>query len=290
MDMWRRWQILLLAAWMTLAAATVVVSPGGAALAGRASIRLESASLQPNESATLTLEGVGFESTGLGALTVDVSYDPTAVSVTACEADPERVFDLALCGEEYAKGIARVTVIDAEGEAGDFTLAEITFTAGSKTGSQALAVRVETLADATGAELDVLVEGGILFIGGDGDSAEAPPGAGEASPNAGEEEDGATSGGDGEEDSSPVGEASEPQTSSADTDAEAGSGQPPEPAGERSEPATSGAGEASDEVEASDGATGDTGAGFPWWYVGLPVIAIVMATIGIGFVRGRRET
>jgi len=283
MDMWRRWLLLLLAAWLTLAASTVVVPPGGAALAGGASIRLESTSLQPSESATLALEGVGFGSNGLGAITVDVSYDPTAVSVTACEADPERVFDLALCGEEYAKGTVRVTVIDAEGEAGDFVLAEITFTAGSETGSQTLAVRVETLADATGAELEASVEGGTLFIGGDGDS-------GEASPGAGEEADGATSGADGEEDSSSAGEASEPQTSSADTDAKAGSDQPPEPAGEGSESETSGASDAPGETEASDGATGGTGAGFPWWYVGLPVIAVVMAAIGIAFVRGRRET
>lgn len=282
-DMWRRWPLLLLAAWLTLAASTVVVPPGGAALAGGATIRLESASLQPSESATLTLEGVGFASTGVGALTVDVSYDPTAVSVTACEADPERVFDLALCGEEYAKGTVRVTVIDAEGEAGDFALAEITFTAGSGTGSQTLAVRVETLADATGAELDAMVEGGTLFIGGDGDSAEASPGAGEA-------EDGTTSGADGEEDSSSAEEASEPQTSSADTDAEAGSDQPTELAGERSESETSGASDAPDEAEASAGATGGTGAGFPWWYVGLPVIAVVMATIGFAFVRRRWET
>lgn len=284
-------QIILLTSLLALMAFTLASPTGNVVVAVEPNIRLESASLGPRESVPLSLEGRGFDATGVGAITLDVSYDPKTVSVTACFADPEEVFDLALCNQEYAEGVVRVTAIDAQGEAGDFSLAEITFTAGTEPGTQTLGVRVETLADPTGNELEALVENGALSIAGDSAAGESPP-------ESGDHEEGTNSGSAGEQEAPPdeafsneqSGQDREPSdddTSAESSGAEAVDDQARGSAEEDSESAESGASGASDASSEEEGE--DSTSGFRWWYAGVAVIVGAVATMGIAFARTKRQ-
>lgn len=145
-----------LLALVVLAASAVTAS--SPALGAGATIRIGSPQFSPGESATVTLEGVGFAEPGLGAITVDVSYDPAAVAVTACKADPEGVFDLALCNQEFAADTVRVTAVHVQGKVGDFALAEITIEALGEAVDPMLDVTVATLADPAGAGFEAVIE------------------------------------------------------------------------------------------------------------------------------------
>jgi hypothetical protein len=263
----RKWRLGLL-----LGGLALIISAFGAPqiLGGGATIRLESGGLGPGESTTLTLEGLGFSEPGLGAITVDVGYDPRAVAATECEADPAGIFQLALCNAEFASGTVRITAVDPGGESGDFSLAQITFAAAGGSGSQTLDVTIVTLADAAGVELDALSEGGTLFIDGDADSDDAedepdnadsePTDAEDEPPDAEDEPDGA------------VGEPTDARDELPDADGE--SDDLPTPAGE----------------EAAD--TGDDSLLQPdsvWLYVAVAILAVGLAAGGFIFMRKRRK-
>ncbi len=163
----------LLALLVLAASAVTALSP---ALGAGATIGIGSPHLSPGKSATVTLEGVGFAEPGLGAITVDVRYDPTAVAVTACKADPKGVFDLALCSQEFAADTVRVTAIHTQGKVGDFALAEITIEALGEAVDPMLDVTVAVLADPDGAGIEVVIEASVVS-----ESAEAPASASEGS-------------------------------------------------------------------------------------------------------------
>ena len=141
-----------------VALASIALAAAGQALGAGATIRIGSPQLSPGESATVTLEGAGFAEPGLGAITVDVRYDPAAVAVTGCKADPEGVFDLALCNQEFAADTVRVTAVHVQGKVGDFALAEITIEALGEAVDPMLDVTVATLADPAGAGFEALIE------------------------------------------------------------------------------------------------------------------------------------
>ncbi len=168
----------LLALVVLAASAVTVLSP---ALGAGATIRIGSPQLSPGESATVTLEGVGFAEPGLGAITVDVRYDPKAVAVTACKADPEGVFDLALCNQESADDTVRVTAVHVQGKVGDFALAEITIEAVGEAVAPMLDVTVSTLSDPAGAGFEAVIEDS-----GVSESAEPPAPLSEESEAAGQ--------------------------------------------------------------------------------------------------------
>jgi len=170
-----RWRLgLFLGDVALVALAFLALSAAAPALGAGGTIRIQSASVATGESAGVRLEGVGFAAPGLGAITVDVSYDPEAVAVTACEADPENVFDLALCNHEFAPDTIRVSIVDTQGKTGDFVLAEITFEPTGEAGHADLDVSVVTLTDPAGATLDALTEDGSLSISGVSESVEPP--------------------------------------------------------------------------------------------------------------------
>jgi hypothetical protein len=154
--------------------AVIGSSVAGQALGAGATIRIESAQLSPGESATVVLQGLDFPAPGLGAATIDVHYDPTAVSVTACEVDPEGVFELSVCNEDFADDTVRVTALHTQGVTGDFALAEISVQAVGEAGQQTLDVAVDTLAGPAGASFDAAVEDGALSIDGVSESGELP--------------------------------------------------------------------------------------------------------------------
>ena len=262
--------------------------------AGEATIRIESAHLTRGQTSTLALEGLGFPAPGLGAITVDVVYDPTAVAVTACKGDPKDVFDAAVCNQEFADGTVRVTAIDIEGEAGDFSLADLTFAAVGESGRQKLDVVVVTLTDPAGADIDALTEDGVLTIDAVSESTEppAPPSDGSQSGTL-QREDGTPS-------TSSLGESEPPPSTSEDATSETSASEdgalstdavsesePPSAPSEGGESATS---------QPADPQLPDGGGGHPllqsdqpWLYMVVAALVLGVAAVGFAFIRKRRK-
>ncbi len=261
----------LLALVVLAASAVVALSP---ALGAGATIRIGSPQLSPGESATVTLEGVSFAEPGLGAITVDVRYDPMAVAVTACKADPEGVFDLALCNQEFAAHTVRVTAVHVQGKVGDFALAEITIEALGEAVDPMLDVTVATLADPAGAGFEAVIEDS-----GVSESAE-PPGS------LSEESEAASTASEGEE---PAGSLPDGESESAElpVDAESESAEPPVDA--ESEAAESVTSPSADSKPADSRGHPLLQTDQPWLYLVVATLSLGVAVVGLVLIRRRRR-
>ena len=99
---------------------------------------------------------------GAGAVTFEVQYDPSVLSPSTCNADPNGLFDIAQCNINYDDdGInpdsARITLVSTGGIAGTERLAEITFDAiGGPGSTSSLDVVVSTFADPAGTAISVI--------------------------------------------------------------------------------------------------------------------------------------
>ncbi|MCP4169043.1 MAG: M28 family peptidase [Chloroflexi bacterium] len=72
--------------------------------------------------------------TGVGAATLDISYDPDILRATACAFDPLGRFDTGICHPSFendgvAPDVVRISLISVSGRSGSLPLAEITFSA-----------------------------------------------------------------------------------------------------------------------------------------------------------------
>jgi hypothetical protein len=135
-------------------------------------VRIGSKTLPPGESGTVSLEALGMPSPGLGAFTIDVSYDPNIVHPVACDADPDDEFDIEICNMAYGPGVVRCTGISITGIEGDVVLCDITFQADGASGTQsALTLSVDELADALGQPVPVTTEDGTITVGVLGDAS-----------------------------------------------------------------------------------------------------------------------
>lgn len=116
----------------------------------------------------VTLEVSGGALMGAGA--IEVRYDPAVLRAVACHADPDRVFDSALCNPAYdADGVApdavRLNFASLGGRGGSALLAEITFEALGVAGSQStLAALPQALADAQGTALAATPHDGLVTV------------------------------------------------------------------------------------------------------------------------------
>jgi len=126
---------LLLAAQVSAATGSLSIGDGTAAPNGQTSVDLSA--------------NVG--SPGLGAWTVDISYDSSVVSVVSCSPQQGGV-----CNPNFASETVRITGASASGLLGDTTLGTVTFRCGSAEGDSPLGLTVEVFADATvGAPADI---------------------------------------------------------------------------------------------------------------------------------------
>jgi hypothetical protein len=96
----------------------------------------------PGDDATVEL--VANVPDGLGAWTVDISYDTDVVTATDCEGDSGSV-----CNAEFAEDTVRVTGASATGLDEESVLAAITFTCGDAEGDSDLTIAISVFADAT---------------------------------------------------------------------------------------------------------------------------------------------
>lgn len=107
----------------------------------------------------------------LGAVTVEIEYDPAVVDATGCSRDPGGVLDLAMCNANMAAGKVGLTAVSTAGVSGDVVLAKVTFRAvGSVGESSELKLTAGTFADPAGQPLGTTVEDGQITIRGDPDT------------------------------------------------------------------------------------------------------------------------
>ena len=114
------------------------------ARAGGDSLNMSDGSAEPGEEGDVVLEALGIGGEGLGAWTVDISYDTDVISAVDC--GPEQG---GVCNPEFGDGVVRVTGANASGLDGDTLLATITFECEDDEGTSDLDISVEVFADAT---------------------------------------------------------------------------------------------------------------------------------------------
>lgn len=135
--------------WLAGIAAIAVMLVGGLMVAGQAlaqedEVSISSGSAAPGEEGDVVLEALGIGGEGLGAWTVDISYDTDVISAADCA--PEQG---GVCNPEFGDGVIRITGASASGLDGDTVLGTITFACEDAEGTSDLSLSVEVFADAT---------------------------------------------------------------------------------------------------------------------------------------------
>ncbi len=129
-----------LVAVLALTAAAFGVS---GAFAGGPTATIGSLSLGLGQQGQVSLRALGLSGSGLGAWTVDISYDAGVVSPTGC--DPQHG---GLCNTAYGPSTVRTTGVQIHGLTGDVTLATITFSC-TGVGTSPLTLSLSVFADST---------------------------------------------------------------------------------------------------------------------------------------------
>lgn len=132
---------------LAVAVATAVLAiagfVAGSVMAVSGSISLSSGSAEPGGTGNVELtSNVG--APGLGAWTVDISYDTSVVSVDACTPAAGGV-----CNPAFGDGVIRITGASATGLTGSQSLGTITFECADETASTDLTMALDVFADAT---------------------------------------------------------------------------------------------------------------------------------------------
>ena len=125
----------------------VATSTGGGGAGGSTvTVTITDGTATVGQTANVEIKTLGVGAPGLGAYTVDISFDTDIVSATSC-ASPENQ-GLGYCNADYDPGVVRTTGAIAEGVEGDVLLGTLTFTC-EAAGTSDLTLSVDTLADAT---------------------------------------------------------------------------------------------------------------------------------------------
>lgn len=107
-------------------------------------IGISDGAAETGESDEVTLGATDISDPGLGAWTVDISYDDSVISAVDCT--PEQG---GVCNPNFADDTVRITGASASGLEGDSTLGVIEFECGDDEGESDLTISLFTFADAT---------------------------------------------------------------------------------------------------------------------------------------------
>ena len=103
--------------------------------------------------------------TAVGAGTIELHYDPAVLEPTACQADPDNKFNLAICNPDYAAGVVKFTLASTGGVSGDMTLATVTFRAIGEPGdSSVLSASAPTFSNTDGQAIPTSITDGKVAI------------------------------------------------------------------------------------------------------------------------------
>jgi hypothetical protein len=136
-----------------------LIAGQAAAEDGSATVTVSSATVEIDETGTVELKVLGVDDPGLGAWSVDISYDIAVAAAVGCEPQNGSV-----CNPQYSPDTVRVTGAVATGLEGDTSLALIGFRC-AELGESDLTISINVIADATiGApkELDTTVQDGTI--------------------------------------------------------------------------------------------------------------------------------
>ena len=117
---------------------------GGGAGGSNATVAVDNATARVGEEASVELKVLDVGTPGLGAWTIDVSFDADIVSASTCTTNQA----FAYCNAKFDSDTIRTVGADAQGASGDVSISTITFRC-EKAGSSDLTISVDTLADAT---------------------------------------------------------------------------------------------------------------------------------------------
>ena len=149
----------------TAALAGIVIALIVAAQVSAAShaLRIGDGTADVGGAVSVKVEAQGITDPGLGAWTVDITYDPSVVSVADCTPQQGGV-----CNAEYGTDMVRVVGANATGLQGDTLLADIVFACGDAEGASPLILTVRLFADATVGDpqdIDATISNGSITCG-----------------------------------------------------------------------------------------------------------------------------
>jgi len=163
----KSWGVLLLAV-MACIAVGVLLSTHGSRAADGATVRIGSGVAVVGDGQNVRLEVLNVPAPGLGAYTIDVSYNPAVVDPTGCVPDPNNVIGIDLpCNLNWERNdvdpdVARIGGMNLTvGLTGTVALADIEFEC-IGVGTSGLALTYIELADTTGANIPHVVANGSI--------------------------------------------------------------------------------------------------------------------------------
>lgn len=140
-----------------VAAAVAVALVATAASAAVSSLGIGSADTTPGGTVVVNVTAEA-TSPGIGAFTVDVSYDDSLVTLSDCTSVP------GLCNPAYAAHTARLVGASASGLSGTVVLGTLTFQAGQTEGVADLNVSIAQLTDPESEAISVTAGNGAITI------------------------------------------------------------------------------------------------------------------------------
>ena len=144
------------------------LTPTATPSAADAVVSADSMTVQQGDPVTITISASNLPATGLGAATVEVSYDANLLDATQCNADPDTNFANAACNVDYDADTVRFTLVDPGGVTGSAELAEIVFDSLAN-GSSVIDVRVTAFSNTLGNPINVNDSDGAVTIVSDFD-------------------------------------------------------------------------------------------------------------------------
>jgi hypothetical protein len=124
--------------------AGAVALVASAAWAAEGTVSMGSGTAEPGEQVSIELNSEGVTEPGLGAWSIDVTYDPSVVTPVRCETEHG-----AVCNLHYGDNMIRTAGATAIGIEGDTLLATLTFECADDEGHSAITVSLPDFADAT---------------------------------------------------------------------------------------------------------------------------------------------
>ncbi len=147
-----------------VAAAIAALILAGTAFAQDGGVEISDGSADDGDSGDVTLSVTDVDDPGLGAWTIDISYDSDLLTAIDCGAEQGGV-----CNENFSDDSVRITGASAGGLEGDTDLGSITFECDGE-GESDLTLSLSVFADATigdPQDLDPSVSDGTFTCGGD---------------------------------------------------------------------------------------------------------------------------
>ena len=117
---------------------------GTVSAAAHGTVDVHDGSAAPGDEGTVDVGAHGVGGEGLGAWTIDISYDTSVITAVDCSAEQGGV-----CNAEFGMDTVRITGASAGGLDGDTVLGSITFECGADEGSSDLTITINVFADAT---------------------------------------------------------------------------------------------------------------------------------------------